>query len=269
MRIDGWDPYNRNNLVQEEKAGTDMGFAMPDNPLDHLVPYPTTSHYYLTVSGNYQYLYRENKTHVVSSEDTSCYHWHWQNWPCHWFCNSSRLWLTRHSNKHAVTILTREGAGAAVTKEGACEMWAAGAGGNSTHQPRKRHFWGALNATQGPLPPTTMKPARVYAAPALHQRRVTHGIDRYSVCRGSLTVPQEGLCNHHPRAGHTEGTWRKMSRGFISFILSFPLLSPHPCGTGRHRGRLIERVIKRLSMQLRGKWKRAIHNARQFLAEKH
>lgn len=113
-----------------------MGFAMQDSPLDHPVPYPA--------SGSHQYLYRENRTHVVSSDDINWCRRHWQNWPCHWFCNSSRLWLTRHSNKHAVTIPTREGAGAAVIKAEACEMWAAGAGGNGTCQPPKWHFWGAL-----------------------------------------------------------------------------------------------------------------------------
>ena len=107
-----------------------------------------------------------------------------------------------------------------------------------------------LNAAQRPPlgeSPTSTKPARVRAAPALHGRHITHGVNRYSVCRGSLTLPQKGLCIHRPRAGRTEGKWKKMSRGFIFFILSFPLLSSHPYGTGRHKERLSERVIKRLA----------------------
>jgi len=51
----------------------------------------------------------------------------------------------------------------------------------------------------------------------------------------------------HCHTGHTEGHWKERRGGFIFFILSFPLLSPHPYGTGRHKGKLSERVTGRMA----------------------
>lgn len=113
MLINGWHRLTRNNIVQDEKAGTDTGFVMQDSPLEHTVPYPA--------SGSYQCLNRANKIYVISSDTNNWYQWHWQNRPCCSFCNSSGFWLTRHFNKHTATIPTQEGAGAAVMKARACE----------------------------------------------------------------------------------------------------------------------------------------------------
>lgn len=189
---------------------------MQDSPLDHTVPYPA--------SGSYPYLNRENKIHVISSDANDRYHQHWQNQPGCWFCNSSGFWLTRRFNKHAVTILTQDAAGAAVLKAGACETCATAAVGNATCQLPERHFRDALpecgtEATAGRDPSqheASTGPCSACSALAY----ITRGVNWYSTCRGSLTPPQKGLCIHHLCAGRTEGSGREWVE-----VLS-PLSSP-------------------------------------------
>lgn len=189
--------------------------------------------------------------------------------PACWFCNSSGFWLTRCFNKHTAIILTREGARVVVKKAGAPETRTMAAGGSGTHCPpalleccilmwHRGHCWERL--------PPPRSPQDTCSTPVPCYTKASTDIP----CAGKLNAAAEGLHICCLCAGHTKGKWKKMRRGFIflislSITISISLWYRHAQRKTIKKG--ADMIIDWHAAESE-KWKRGIHDAGQFLAEK-